>query len=221
MIALEIVTDEIPALKLTDTADRAAALFDQHNMTHLPVVNEHDICSGILSESDVYGIESFADTLSKHKKLIIPLMAEETEHVFQVITKMTNANTTCLPVVNDKNRYCGTVTINKLMQIIGDTALIRDEGGVIELEMNIVDYSLSEIARIVESNNAKILGSYIRNHDDSKKIHVTLKINKTDLTAVIKTFERYEYDISASFHQSENEDALQDRFNNLMNYLNL
>jgi hypothetical protein len=80
---------------------------------------------------------------------------------------------------------------------------------------------LSEIARIVESNDAKILSSYISSHIDSTKLEVTIKINRTDLSAIIQTFNRYNYTIKASFHQSEYVDDLKDRFDSFMSFLNI
>ena len=89
------------------------------------------------------------------------------------------------------------------------------------LELNLHDYSLSEISRIVESNDAKILSLYISSHMDSTKLEVTIKINRTDLSAIIQTFNRYNYTIKASFHQSEYVDDLKDRFDSFMSFLNI
>jgi hypothetical protein len=89
------------------------------------------------------------------------------------------------------------------------------------LEVNQIDYSLAQIAQIVESNNAKILSSYIMSSPDSTKLEVTLKINKTELDPIIRTFERYDYTISASFQKSDFNDDLQLRYDSLINYLKL
>ena len=83
------------------------------------------------------------------------------------------------------------------------------------------DYSMVEIARIVESNDAKILGSFITRSYDDNKFELTIKINKENVQDIIQTFERFEYDITASYDQSSSEDDLQDRYNNLMKYLNI
>ncbi len=87
--------------------------------------------------------------------------------------------------------------------------------------MNQVDYSLAEIAQIVESNNAKILSSYITSGPDSTEMEVTLKINKSNLDAILRTFERYEYNVTASYQKSKYQDDLKNRYDELMNYLKL
>ena len=78
------------------------------------------------------------------------------------------------------------------------------------------DYSLTEIARIVEGNDGKIISSYVHTHEDSTKIEVTLKINLHDLSAIISAFERHRYTIKASYHQSRDTDDIRERFDNLM-----
>ena len=98
---------------------------------------------------------------------------------------------------------------------------MQSEGGVIILEMNKNDYSMSEMAQIVEGNNAKILSSYVSNHKDSNMIKVTLKLNVNELSHVVQTLRRYDYTITAHYDQSQSTDGLQDRYDSLMLYLNI
>ena len=101
------------------------------------------------------------------------------------------------------------------------TAAINQPGSIIVLEMTQNDYSLSEIAQIIESNDAKILSMYITSRIDSTLLDVILKINKQDLNAIIQTFSRYNYTIKASYGEKEDPEDLRDRFDSLMNYLNV
>ena len=87
--------------------------------------------------------------------------------------------------------------------------------------MNRVDYSLAQIAQIVESENAKILSSFIMSSTDSTKIEVTLKIAEVDLSRIIRSFERYDMVVKASFQRSTDQDDMQFRYDALMNYLNI
>ena len=77
------------------------------------------------------------------------------------------------------------------------------------------------MAQIVESDNAQILSSYVRTFPHSTKIEVTLKVNKVDISAIIATFIRYEYDVKATFNHVDDNDGSKDRYDSLMNYLNL
>jgi len=95
-------------------------------------------------------------------------------------------------------------------------------GGIIVLEMYANDYSLAQIARIVEDNDAKILSSYITSSAGSAKMDVTLKINCVDVTSIIQSFHRYDYTIKASYHGADrNEDILRNNYDQFMMYLNV
>ena len=104
---------------------------------------------------------------------------------------------------------------------MANTGSIKEPGGILVIEVNTIDYSMAQIAQIVESNNARILSSYIMSSPDSTKLEVTLKINLIELDRIIRTFERYDYVIKASYQKSSGDDDIQFRFDALMNYLNL
>ena len=101
-------------------------------------------------------------------------------------------------------------------------ATVKTPGGVIVLELNIHDYSLAHIARIVEDNDAKILSSHVTTIADSMKMEVCLKINRTDITSILQSFVRYDYTIRASYQSNNrNEDVLRSHYEQLMMYLNV
>ena len=128
---------------------------------------------------------------------------------------------TVVPILDENNEYIGCTDLLFLMSQITAVISIKEPGGILVLVMNIHDYSLTEIARIVEENNAKILSSYITSLPDSTEIEVTIKINTTDLDRIIHTFNRYDYTIKASFAKGNFADDLKRRYDELMNYLNM
>ena len=110
----------------------------------------------------------------------------------------------------------------QLIRSIGEMAAMKLPGGIIVLELNSNDYSLAQIARIVEDNDAKILSSHITSSVDSMKMEVTLKINRVDLTSIIQTFLRFDYTIKASYQSNDrNEDVLRSNYDQFMMYLNV
>ena len=72
-----------------------------------------------------------------------------------------------------------------------------------------------------ESNDAKVLGMFVSTFPDSTRMEVSLKINKIDVRPILQTFTRYNYTIKASFTEDTYSESLQDRYNELMNYLNI
>ena len=105
--------------------------------------------------------------------------------------------------------------------MVGHSILAVDggTGGILVLEVSQSDYSMAQIGQIVESNNAKILSSTILSNPASTNLDVTLKINQEDLTAIIRTFERYDYVVKAEYQNGMGSDDLKWRYDALMNYL--
>jgi len=124
-----------------------------------------------------------------------------------------------IPILSDE-KYFGAITQQSVIEALASIVAVQESGGVIILEMSKKDYSMSEIAQIVESNNLKILSAYVTDLDENNNIKITLKLNKIEIGAVIKTFERYNYNVAATYNYSDNLDNLSDRFDSLMRYLN-
>ena len=145
----------------------------------------------------------------------------ENAHIYEVLGKMAEHRISVLPVLDLNEQYLGCTSVHQLMTLIANTSSIKEIGGIVVLEMNRVDYSLAQIAQIVESENAKILSSFIMSSTDSTKIEVTLKIAEVDLSRIIRSFERYDMVVKASFQRSTDQDDMQFRYDALMNYLNI
>ena len=126
-----------------------------------------------------------------------------------------------VPVIDDKENYVGIITSENLVQYLAGISAITEPGGIIVLELNVKDFVLSEIARIVESNDAKILSLYVSTYPESTKMEITIKLNITELKSLISTFERFNHTVKASFQESEYFDDLKDNYDSLMKYLSI
>lgn len=220
MLASDLITDEIPPLKVSDTGRKALNWMDEFKVWHLPVVKNSEFI-GLISESDLIDNSSSEEAISKINPNFITTYVGEKQHIFEVVKIVSEFNLSVIPVLDVNKHYLGCISIHRLMNAIAAMPVVGEPGGIIILEMNINDYSLGEIARIVENNDAKILGTFITSHPDSTKMEVTLKINRGDLSAILQSFERFKYNVTASYHQSEHKDTLKDRYDSLMNYLNI
>ena len=142
-------------------------------------------------------------------------------HVYDVMKLIADLKITTVPILNRQNQYIGCTDLLYLMSQITAVGSIKETGGILVLKMGMHDYSLTEISRIVEENNAKILSSYVSSKPDSIEIEVTLKINSTELDRIIRTFERYDYLISETYVKGNHVEGLKKRYDELMNYLNM
>ncbi len=220
MLVRELITDEIPPLKVTDTGRKALAWMEEFKVAHLPVIDGTSYL-GMISEADILDSNIPDQPLSKHPLTLNDPENIADQHVYDAIRMAAGLNLTVIPVVDKKHKYLGMVTINNLIQNTNKMAAISEPGGIIVLEMNVRDYSLTEVARIVESNDAKILSSYIRTLPGTDNMELTLKINKEDLAGVIQTFERYNYNIVATFNETKHLEDLKSRFESFMKFINI
>jgi acetoin utilization protein AcuB len=218
MRAHELITDEIPPLKHTDTGEKALQWMDEFKVSHLPVLKNGNFV-GLISESDILDKLDLEETLDKLFDHLPRIYALASAHIYDVLHQISENKVSVLPILDENESYQGCTSVYQLLTVIANTGSIKESGGIIVLEINSVDYSMAQIAQIVESNNGKILSSYIMSSPDSTKLEVTLKINDSKLSRIIRTFERYDYTIKASFQTTDQDNDIRERYESLMNFL--
>lgn len=221
MVALDLISDVIPSLKTSDTGQTALNLMEIYRISHLPIVNNLDFL-GLISDGDIYDMNQPEEPIGNHELTLLKPYVRDDQHLFEVIGLAARLKLTVVPVLNDKNHYIGVITTSDLIRHIAGISSMDQPGGIIVLEMIERDYSLSQIAQIIESNNIKVLSMYITSPADSTRLEVTLKVNATDLLSVIRTFERYNYDVKTWITTNDSLDRFySERFDLLMKYLNM
>lgn len=220
MIARQLISNLIPPLKTSDTGEQAISWMQEFSVTHLPIVNNEKFL-GLISEDDILDFSDLFAPIGSHPLSLFRPFVKDSMHIYEVIKIACELQLTIIPVIDSEENYCGIITMQSIVQFFGTINSLRESGGILVLEMNKTDYSLVEMARIVESNDVLILSHYVSSKSDSTMIEVTLKLNVTDLKHVIATFERFNYTITASYQETEYSDQLKERFDSLMNYLNI
>lgn len=220
MFAKEIISYYIPALKSSATGDDALAQMDEFRCSHLPVVDKGKY-HGLVSDNEILDWEDPGKKLSTVKTSLQKPYVNVYSHIYEVISLVHEHKITVVPVLDDKEEYIGIISIQDLAFNFATITNAAEPGGVVILELNARDYSMAQIAQIVESDNAKILSSYAKNSAESMKVEVVLKISKKDLSAIISSFSRYNYDVKATFHESRFDEDIQRRYEQFMNYLNM
>jgi acetoin utilization protein AcuB len=222
MLIADLITHDIPALKGSDTVEQAIHWMEEFKVTHLPVLHHHKKLTGLIAEAELLDILKSKSKLSEHPFNYIKPQIHPSQHAFDALKLMAGLHLTLIPVLDEKDNYLGNITQKSVVDRLAGLSAVMERGGIIELEINKNDYSLTQIASIVEGNDAKILSCYVTSlAEDSTKIQVTLKINRDDLTRILQTFYRYSYVVQASYHQSGYEDDLKSRYNELLKYLNI
>lgn len=194
---------------------------EEFRVNHLPIINNRHFL-GLVSEDDIFNLNSPEDALGVHELHFSNMHVKSYQHVFDVLRIMTDNMLTLIPVVDDAGNYMGCITRKEVLDSIAKISSVKDPGAIVILEMSQRDYSLTQIAQIIEAEDGKILNLYINSHpEDPTLMDLTLKINKTDLSAIQNGFHRYDYKIKALYHESQFDDEMKDRFDMLMNFINM
>lgn len=219
MLAIEMVADLIPPVLTSDTVQKVMDRMAEFRVRHLPIVNEEQFL-GLLAEDDLIEQDYQLQVGALGLSLVNPYVLED-QHIYDVIRLFHDQDLTLVPVLNAGKNYLGVITINAMNTYFAELTAVTEPGAIIVLEISNRNNSLAHMAQIVESDNAQILSSYMRSFPDSTKVEITLKINKQDISSISATFLRYNYDIKAVFSQNDRHDDTMDRYDSLMNYLNL
>lgn len=220
MTAESLIAYDIPALGVEQTGKDAFHALNDHHVKHLPVVENKQLI-GILSEEDIFNHKLYEPIGEYDFSLLRRFAVRATDHVFEVIRIMGENRLTIIPVVDETGNYMGLVAQNDLLRYFANSAAFAEAGGVLVLEMSRRDYSMATIARIVEEEDAKILSSFVTSGRDAETLELTIKINRQELSRIVASLERHEYDVKESFAELDSADSLQERYDSLMSYLNV
>ena len=222
MLVKDFITKEIPVLKSFDTGEYALTLMDDYKLKHLPVVSDNSFYyKGIISEKELLSHTDLSTNIGNLYLAEVPSVRPET-HLFEVLTLITRNKLSILPVISDMDEYEGVVTREHLVDVCTDFFQVDAPGSTIVLEVVPSDYSVTDIARIVESNNAHILSMQTHPEEKNGQLLITLKLDSEDASAVIRSFERFNYTVL--WHFMENglvDDIFQQRMNELIHYMNI
>ncbi len=220
MFAVEMIADGIPPVHTSDTIQQVLDRMVEFRVRHLPIVNEEQFL-GLMAEGDILPeIDPQTAIGALALSLVNPYVRED-QHIYDVIRLFYEQQLTIVPVLDIKKNYLGLIPINAMNAYFATITSVSEPGGIIILEITNKNNSLAHMAQIVESDNAQILSSYVRTFPESTRMEVTLKVNKQDISNILATFMRYEYDVKATFNHNDNGDNSMDRYDSLMNYLNL
>lgn len=221
MIAQNLLSEVVPPLRLTDIGQKALNWMEVFRISHLPIVDNKRLVA-LVSDKIIYDLNILEKPLGEYVSHMLSPHVRTNQHIYEVFSTISMLKLSAVPVLDLYDEYAGVITVFDLVQKFSDLVAVKEPGGIIVLEINSIDYSLPQIAQIVEGNDAKILSFYIHQLPDSRVMNVTLKTNVVDLSAIIQTFVRYDYNIKAVYMDESNvKDLYDDRFDQLMKFMNI
>lgn len=221
MQAYEFINNLIPPLKLTDPVSKALAWMEEIRTDVLPVVHEGHFM-GLVTDEMIYEINDLNLTIQDINLISKGSFVQMDRHIYEVLRVSSEHHSNMVAVLDKERIYQGVVTVEDAITAFTDSISIQSQGGVLILSMYMTDYSLYDIARIVESENAKILSSFISSDPlDDSKIKVTLKLDKTELRHIKATIERFGYKVIDHYQEEISLSSEQDRLGNLLRFLDI
>lgn len=220
MIAGELISENIYPVKPSDKLRLVLDRMQEYHIGQLPVVKNNQLL-GLLTEEDLIELKpekELVKSVDYHHELFF---AYENQHIYDVIRLFDVHQLDVLPVLTEKYCYVGAITLRDLVSNMTLLTGSDEIGGIIVLEVNNRDNALSHIAQIVESDNAQIMSSYVRSFPESTRMEITIKLNRTDISSIVASFLRYDYIVKATYNDAKVYDSSQDRYDQLMNYLNM
>ncbi len=219
----QLIDKNIHPLADTQTVREALLAFENQKYDILPVIDQYQNYIGLLRKEDILSREASL-TLNSNTKLLHTANSDVIhvdEHFYELISKLYELNSPIVPVVDKDETFLGVVTTERLMYMFSASFSFVEPGSILTLYIPRTDYSLAEIAQIVESEGGAILSSIIHNSEVPEAVYVTLKINLNNLSSIIQSFERHGYKVKSRFSEREYQDVLKDRYDELMNFLNV
>jgi len=220
MLTVDLLNNNLPRLQLQDSIAKALQLVTDFRVTHLPVAAD-DKYLGLLSEEDLLDAEDERLPIEVLQEHFIPTSVKDNMHFLNAVNAAIQSDTNIIPVVNEEGDLVGVISLADLLKTLGNFAGANEIGGIIVLEMERSQFALSEISRIVESNDCTILHLNSNADPITGLLTVTLHLNKREISAVVATFERYDYDVIYFFGNEKFENEIHSNYRHLMNYLDI
>lgn len=218
-----VISEDTPPLLPSDSVEHALGLLLEMRVRHLPVVDESGILVGMISENMLLDASGPDAPLSTLLGGFAPISVRPDTHFFDATKVIVDHELTALPVAHENGQYVGLVKRHNLFDQFARMLATQERGAIIALEVSPRDYSLAQLAHIVEQNGIKILSSAAEHtavgEEDGDHMRVTLKLNVMDTSRVRHLLEHYGYHIVAYFSDDQNDDEFKYRLQEFMRYL--
>lgn len=215
---IDMIRNDYKAFQTSEMADSVQDFFNDTHLSHFPVLEKDDFM-GSLSHNDAETF-SFDKEINQYKYTFESFHASPEIELLELLQIFARHQTDVVPVLDKKNKYIGYFEIQDIIRIFNETPFLSEKGTTIIVEKDILDYSMSQIVQIVESNNGKVLGSFISS-STSNKVQVSIKTASGTINDIIQTFRRYNYEIISSHFEDYYLADLKDRSDYLKKYLSI
>ncbi|MEQ8581095.1 MAG: cbs domain containing protein [Marinoscillum sp.] len=221
MIAKDLINYMIPPLKPQDEISKAKQWMDELRLSELPVV-ESGLFLGLIDEELLLNDELRYPAVGDYPLVGQQCVVHAGNHYYDVLKTSGLEGFRIVAVIDELNQYLGVVSIEDVVEAFAQNSSVNTPGAILGLRLKLHDYSLAEISRIIESNEAKILSSYLSPHSiEPGELNLTLKINKEEITHIVASLEQHGFYVENSYNMRDSSYEEKERIDILMKYLKI
>ena len=219
MLANKLIQSQYPSVNFFDTISFALQLMEDNDLLHIAVLESNKF-KGILSKETLLELDENIqiETLEKY---FIPASINEDAYFLSAIKVITQLDVSFVAVVNEQSEIIGIIPITTLMNQVSTFLGNEEPGGIIVLEIEKRNFSFGEISRLIETNDAYITQLNTSTDAETGFLLVSIKINKSEISDIIATLQRYEYSVKYYFGIEQYANELRENYNEFMFYLNI
>lgn len=173
--------------------------FVEVDYSHFPVL-EKNIYLGCIAADDCDGFDDDKKIVN-YRYTLDGFFARNTMLWIDVMQIFAKNNTNLVPVLDFENNYLGYYELQDVSKIFSETPFMSETGTIIIVEKDVLNYSMSQIVQIIESNGAQMLGCFV-SESSLTNIQVTIKIGVSSINEILQSFRRYEYEV-VSVHEED------------------
>lgn len=215
MFIKDYISKDYPAFNWSDSIEEASETAKEFGFSHIFIKKKGVFC-GALSQQFLE--ESPEGTLGSLELHFEKFAIMEDSSILDSVKLFYTFNSNIVPVISIDEKYLGYLSSEDVFSEFSKYPLFSENGAVLTVQTPNRFYSITEIARIVETNNAKLYGVFISSiHEDF--LHITMKISSENLSSIDETFERYGYSVVSKHYDDDKDELLKDRFGFFQKYL--
>ncbi len=221
MTAHHLISKEIPAISVVQTGKDAFTMLSDHHVKHLPVTDGEGRLVGIISEEDIFNHKLYDPIGDYDFSMLRRYSVSENDHLFEIMRIMGENRLTVIPVVGEDKKFLGLISQNDLLRQFAATTSFAEPGSILVIEVPTRSYSLAEISRLIEEEGVKIMSCFVSSAPAAENIEITLKLNRQDISKVIASLERHEYEVLGTYDVHDHSSVMKERYDALMAYLEI
>ena len=209
-----------PWVQHTESVATALAMMEDEQLTHLPVV-EGTTYQGLVSREALYEVSDDSIALDQLGWPLPRPSVKPTDHFLAAVQVMGEQGLSLVPVITEQQELLATISALELTTAIGKFLGLQAGGALLVLEKEAQHYTSSEVAKLVESNDAQLLQLNTTLNAQTGHIQITIRLNKYEVSDVIATFQRYDYTVRFYVGEEQYADELKSNYDHLIHYLKI